>query len=126
MKNYFGEAKDKLEREYKSGKYDKYGNIMKTEVKKALLDFCRQDDEFAQAVVQGGSFEDCMKAVGKGVAGNGISDLKAYSLAAAFYFPGATIAMQMAINLCGSVEDESDATPTEKTGAMIIDLSAFL
>ena len=58
-------AAARLEDECKSGKFDKYGSAMKEAVQKALLDFCRQDDEFAQAVVQGGSFTDCMAAVGK-------------------------------------------------------------
>ena len=40
----------------------------------ALKDFCLQEEEFAQAIVQGGTFADCMKAVAKGV-GNSISDI---------------------------------------------------
>ncbi len=34
----------------------------------ALEDFCRQDAEFAQAVVQGGSVEDCVKTVLRSIA----------------------------------------------------------
>lgn len=50
---------------------------MKSAVRDALLEFCRQNEEFAQAVVQGGAFPDCMAAVAKGV-GSSISDLEAY------------------------------------------------
>ena len=67
MSEWTAKAAARLEDECKSGKFDKYGSAMKQAVKKALLDFCRQDDEFAQAVVQGGSFTDCMTAVGKKV-----------------------------------------------------------
>lgn len=65
MSEWTAKAAALLEDECKSGKFDKYGSAMKEAVQKALLDFCRQDDEFAQAVVQGGSFTDCMTAVGK-------------------------------------------------------------
>lgn len=65
MSEWTAKAAARLEDECKSGKFDKYGSAMKQAVKTALLDFCRQDDEFAQAVVQGGSFTDCMTAVGK-------------------------------------------------------------
>lgn len=69
-------------------------------VASALKSFCRQDAEFAQAVVQGGSFAACMAAVAKGV-GNSISDLDAYKKAVGFYFPGAQIRMTMTIDLIG-------------------------
>ena len=66
----------------------------------AIKDFCLQDEEFAQAVVQGGSFADCMKKVAAGV-GQSISDLDAYKKAVQFYFPGAEVRMQLTIDLIG-------------------------
>lgn len=60
--DYFEEAKAKLDAGRKV-KLDRYGEAMKGSVADTLLEFCRQDGEFAQAVAQGGSFEDCMKAV---------------------------------------------------------------
>lgn len=71
----------KLEAEQKTAQYDRYAKIMKNSVREALESFCRHDEEFAQAVVQGGTFEDCMKAVATNC-GNGISDLEAYRRAA--------------------------------------------
>lgn len=88
---FFNEAKEKLDRELKSGSFDKYGNAMKGEVHKALLDFCRQDNEFAQAVAQGGSFSDCMKAVSKCVTGGSISDIQAFGAAVKFYLNNLSI-----------------------------------
>ena len=117
MSEWTDKAAARLEDECKSGKFDKYGSAMKQAVKTALLDFCRQDDEFAQAVVQGGSFTDCMAAVGKKVKNGSISDLYAYSAAAEFYFPGARISFEMRIELCEH-EDKPDD--------LLIDLSAFL
>lgn len=49
-----------------------------------------KEKNLPQAVVQGGSFEECMKAVEKG-AGSALSDLDAYKKAVKFYFPTATI-----------------------------------
>lgn len=69
-------------------------------VRKALEDFCRQEPEFAQAIVQGGSFQDCMSAVAKGV-GNSISDSEAFAKAARFYFPGSQVKVIMEIDLIG-------------------------
>ena len=122
MNIYLDKALKKLEEEYKSGSFDKYANIMKSAVKNTLADFCRQDDEFAQAVVQGGSFTDCMKAVAKNC-GSGISDLEAYRRAVQFYFPGAEIRMQMTIDLIG---DAAKADETENAGALILDIMQFL
>lgn len=122
MNIYLDKALKKLEEEYKSGSFDKYANIMKSAVKDTLADFCRQDDEFAQAVVQGGSFTDCMKAVAKSC-GTGISDLEAYRCAVRFYFPGAEIRFQMTIDLIG---DAAKADETENAGALILDIMQFL
>ena len=78
---------------------------MASAVRKALEDFCRQEPEFAQAIVQGGSFADCMKAVAKGV-GNSISDSEAFARAARFYFPGCRVRVVMEIDLIGDAGDE--------------------
>lgn len=80
---------------------------MASAVMDALKSFCLQDAEFAQAVVQGGSFGDCMRAVAKGV-GNSISDIDAYKKAVQFYFPGAKINVQMSIDLIGDAAGESE------------------
>lgn len=57
-----------------------FGNVaaaMKDFIATALRDFIRQDAEFAQAVVQGGSFAECMAAVAKGVAETANARVKA-------------------------------------------------
>ena len=82
MSEYRDQALKKIQAEYKSGKYDRYGQVMKADVLRQIEDFIEQDDEFAQAVVQGGTFEDCMKAVAKSC-GQALSDVEAYRRAAA-------------------------------------------
>ena len=73
MSEWVEAAEKRLDDESKNGKFDKYGNAMKGAVKDALKEFARQDDEFAQAIAQGGSFTDCMAAVAKRIK-NGSSD----------------------------------------------------
>lgn len=97
-------------------------SVIKKEVRAALEEFCRQDAEFAQAVVQGGSFADCLKKVCEGV-GNCISDLKAYQKAAAFYFPGCDVTMTMRIALCES--DAKAAPAASPVKAVTLDLTDF-
>lgn len=123
MSEFFEQAKDRLQKESVTP-LDRYGEAMKSAVKEALLDFCRQEEEFAQAVVQGGSFKDCMAAVCKKIKGQSISDLEAYKAAVEFYFPGAAVSMKMNIDLCGDASGEAAPTPEPGKG-MIIDLSAF-
>ena len=94
MNEWYEQAKSKLEAEKKAGSYDRYASAMKGAVCEALDGFCRQDAEFAQAVVQGGTFADCMKAVAKGC-GSAISDLEAFRRAVRFYFPGADVKFHM-------------------------------
>lgn len=69
---------------------------MSTAVLDAIHEFCIQSEEFAKAVVEGGSFADCMTAVAKGT-GNAISDIEAYKKAVSFYLPNAEIVVQMQI-----------------------------
>ena len=115
---WYEQAAEKLNKEIKDIKGQKEG-VMKTSVKETLLSFCAQDEEFGQAVVQGGSFADCMSAVAKGV-GNSISDLDAYRRAVQFYFPGAKICVNMTIDLIGDARKESD----EPRG-IVLDLADF-
>lgn len=116
--SFRAEARKKLDEGIRE-KLDQYGEAMKAAVRDALAEFCEQDGEFAQAVVQGGSFKDCMAAVRKCVKGNAISDMEAFGAAVKFYFPGAGIDVRMTINLCASVEK------AEPEHGVVIDLSSF-
>lgn len=109
--NFYEEAQEKLRRELPGITGNKEGAI-KTAVRDALLNFAGQDEEFAQAIVQGGSLKDCMTTVCKGIT-TSISDFEAYSRAAAFYFPGAKVRFEMHIDLVG----EADALSVTGAGA---------
>ena len=116
MNTWYEQAEKRLKDEYDGVKGYKDG-VMKGAVRDALLEFCRQNEEFAQAVAQGGTFADCMAAVAKGVGGS-ISDLEAYRRAAAFYFDGAKVNFTMAIQL-------EPAEPEAKQTGILLDLSDF-
>ena len=105
--NYRQPAKDKLEKEYKEFKGNRYEEAMKAKTKEALFSFIDQDNEFAQAVVQGGNFKDCMKKVAAGVSGY-ISDFDAFRRAARFYFPVAEICFTMTIKTNPYEKDEPE------------------
>lgn len=126
MNTWCEQALKKLADEKKAGKYDRYAGAMKDAVHDALVGFCEQDEEFAQAVVQGGTFEDCMKAVAKNC-GSSISDLEAFRRAVRFYFPGADVQFHMTVNLCASVEtEETKPAGDVKRKTVILDLEDFL
>lgn len=120
--NWEKQALETLKAERAAASYDKYAKIMQAQVHGALADFCRQDEEFAQAVVQGGTFEECMKAVAKNC-GSGISDLEAFRRAARFYFPGAEVRFQMSIDLCG--RDAADGEAQGQGGPVLLNLEDF-
>ena len=64
-------------------------------VVEALADFCRQSDEFAEAVTETGKcLRECLEEVMRGV-GSSISDIEVYRRAVAFWMPGYTVQMQM-------------------------------
>lgn len=116
---YFEEASRKLDEEAKAGKFGQKEAALKNAVKDALVCFCKQDEEFAQAVVQGGSFEKCMAEVAKGVGGS-ISDLDAYKKAVSFYFRGAEVRFRMEIDVCPNRVKQDE----KKT--VLLDLGDFL
>ena len=116
MSTWYEQAEARLKEEYKAVTGYKE-SAMKSAVRDALLEFCRQNEEFAQAVAQGGSFPDCMAAVAKGVGGS-ISDLEAYRRAASFYFDGAKVSFSMTIQL-----EPAENGPDQK--GILLDLSDF-
>lgn len=83
-------------------------------VAEILKDFCGQNEEFAQAVVQGGSFNECMGAVVKAIKKEAISDLDACKAAAKFYFPGCVVEFHMSIHMSKYEAEEAQGMDAEK------------
>lgn len=94
-------AKDKLSAELnaKGVKLSQKGKAVSEAVLNALQDFCEQNSEFAQAVMQTDKkVTECIESTVKSC-GSSISDLEVYCKAVEFYFPGATVRMQLTIDL---------------------------
>lgn len=95
------------------------GNAVSKDVCNVLIMFCEQDDEFAQAIVQGKKkLKDCIESTVKGTR-QSISDLEVYKRAVEFYFPGATVHMTFTIDLIGSAAAPAPETKSPSS----IDLS---
>jgi len=91
-------ALDKLETGAKEKITDRYGSVIKTYVHSALAGFCKQNESFAQAIIDGGTFAECIKYCTEGIGGNtGISDIDIYRRAVQFYFPGARVDFKIQI-----------------------------
>lgn len=124
MSEWMSGAVERLKKEEKEGaKVNRYAGAIASEVKRQLEDFCRQDEEFAQAVVQGESFAECMRAVTKNV-GTSLSDVEAYKRAVQFYFPGAEVRVKIWVDLVGKAGEET--LEEKKTTAKVLDLADFL
>lgn len=96
---------EKLEKEIAEAKVGGKEKVIIEPTKKALIDFCRQESEFAQAILESDkSLSECCAQIVKGV-NTGISDFEVYRKAVQFYFPGADICFEMRIDLCASVRD---------------------
>lgn len=103
-----------------NGKGNKYGKAMAPYIMEKLIAFCEQQEEFAQAVVQGGDFAGCMAAVAKKVKGESISDLDACRAAAEYYFPGCVVEFHMEIRMSKYETEEKSAM------GMVLNLEDFL
>lgn len=121
---------DKFIEDMKSAKLTKKASVVSGAVTAALEDFCRQNHEFEQAVLQGGSLADCIEHTVKGC-GNSISDIEVYRKAVEFYFPTAKIQMSMILDLgdggySGEPEDKSiTVSRNEKVELSLDDLLDF-
>lgn len=116
--NFHEEALKKLNEKPKS--LGRYEGVICEPVRACLKDFCEQNGEFAQAVAQGGSFGDCLKACAKGI-GQACSDLEVYKRAVQFYFKGADVHMKLTIDL----GDEGFSNEPKKIGLSLDSLLDF-
>lgn len=92
-------AIEKLNSEYEASKKSlgSAAAVMAPDTLKTLITFVKQDEEFADAIMQNSqTFGDCMKAVAKNC-GRALSDFEAFRRAVKFYFPVAEIEYQMKI-----------------------------
>ena len=110
MEDFVAKAAEKIEGGVSSVK-DRYGKVVARPVADALISFCRQQEEFAQAVVQSDKgFADCIAHVVKGI-GQSLSDIDAYRKAVGFWFPGAVVDMVLTLRMSGYEEAVPEVVP---------------
>ena len=110
MSNDFeNEAIEKLKNHKYGGKYKEVADA----VRDALIEFCRQDGEFAQAVAQSTkALSECVDSVLKDH-GSCMSDLEVYRKAVGFYFPGATVKMLLKVQVNPYEEEKEPSSVIE-------------
>lgn len=98
----------------KAAKWSAKAGAIKTAVHDALVTFCGQNEEFAQAVAQSEKslWAVCEEAV-KNV-GTSVSDLEVYRSAVAAYFPGAQVDCVMTVRMS---EHESPSKDPERANS---------
>lgn len=115
-------AQDKLFEEYTVAKLGKRAQVIAHPTLEALKNFCEQNEEFAQAVLQTDqTFAECVECTVKN-AGNAISDIEVYRKAVEFYFPGAKVNFKMTIDL----GDEGFSNSAENTDKLDLSLDSLL
>ena len=83
-------------------------------VRDALVNFCRQSEEFAESVAATGKcMKECITEIMKGV-GQSISDVEVYRRAVEFWMPGATVKAEIRIILPDVRENEAEDKPKQK------------
>ena len=113
----YGElAAEKIAKELKEFKGDRYGDAVKNFVASTLTNFCEQDERFAQVVYETeATLSDCCSKIMKNC-GNHISDIDVYRGAVRYYFPNAEVHFTMTIDASGDMPTpEEMAKPAPKT-----------
>lgn len=88
----------------------------------AMSDFCRQSDDFAEAVIDTGKcMRECLEEIMRGC-GNCISDLEVYRRAVAFWMPGYTVQMQMLLVRDGDIPERAEKPKAKRLVMTLEDL----
>lgn len=122
METLKSQAIQKIDSELKAYKGDRYGEAMKNKIAEVIKNWCNQNEEFAQAVAQGGSFADCMKEVVKQVKGSYADSDSICPVVAEFYFPGAVVEETILIRMSKYEAEEASGSD----GGILLRLEDFL
>lgn len=116
----YGEmAAEKIAKELKEFKGDRYGDAVKNFVASTLTNFCEQNERFAQVVYETeATLSDCCSKIMKNC-GNHISDIDVYRGAVRYYFPNAEVHFTMTIDASGEMPTPKEmAKPAPKAETM--------
>ena len=99
----------------------KHAKAVYVAVMEAMIGFCEQQEELADAVLQQEkTLGYCCEQIMKGC-GSSISDIEVYAKAVSFYFPGARIEMKMTVYM-SEYEKAEKQEAEKKPTAKILDL----
>lgn len=83
-------------------------------VRDALVNFCRQSQEFAESITATGKcMKECIHEIMSGV-GQSISDVEVYRRAVEFWMPGTTVKAEIRVILPDVRENEAEDKPKQK------------
>ena len=104
-KDYQKLAVEKIDKELKEFKGNRYGEAVKTYVANILRDFCSKNEDFAKVVYKTKrTLSDCIASAMKGC-GTSISDIEVYRRTTKFYFPDSEVNFNITITT-GEAPDE--------------------
>ncbi len=90
--SYFIEAEAKIRKDSDQNLYSNWWDkTIAGPTGETLISFCRQSDDFAKSVIDGGRFKDCIDKIAKGLDRHACSDFSVYRMAVEFYMPGAKV-----------------------------------
>lgn len=93
------EAAEKIIAGAEEAKVNGKADAIKNAVRDALVQFCRQSEEFSEAVLATGKcMEECLSEISSGI-GNSISDFELYRRAVSFWMEGADVFAELRIVL---------------------------
>lgn len=125
------QAVEKINCKDKPEKNDMFAVAIGEHIKKALATFCEQNEEFARAVLDGGSANECIKSVADKIrTRKSVSDFDVYQLAVKYYFPVAVVDFIMKIRMSEyepkAEQTEVKAEQTEQKTALDLSLDGLL
>ena len=133
IKDIISQAKEKINCKDKPEKNDMFAAAIGEHIKKALTVFCEQNEEFARAVLDGGSANECIKSVADKIrTRKSVSDFDVYQLAVKYYFPVAVVDFVMKIRMSEyeqpeqKEQTEAKAEQTEQKTALDLSLDGLL
>ena len=109
----------------KKGCSNNKASVMYSHIVKALKNFCEQNVEFAEAVLQSNkTVGECADSIGRSINGSSISDIEVYRKAAEFYFPGCVVEFEMKLYMSKYEKDEPQ-TDTSSDPKKMVTINLF-
>lgn len=110
-----------LSEKYTGG--NRYAKVVAKPVIEALKGFCQQSQEFEKMVAEGGSLNECLETICKGIK-DSCSDIEVYRRAVQFFCKGANVRFKMEIEM--PQEEKAEQTGKPEGNVIFLNLEDFL